>query len=193
MTSTRNAIERYAIRAVVALAAASSQSEEPEVTIQMREDAAHLMTLCIAGDTVLRAEGRQWCDDTTGFLQRWRTHGVLSEQAALSAATAVLRLRLVLARSDGVTIASEKKVQEKKVIASPVVKRPQPQPEVEGSQKRVLAYIFEHPAVRTGTLVAALTPSISSRTVKRCVKELVASGLIRRAELPDGGVAYTAN
>ncbi|MCC6934090.1 MAG: hypothetical protein IT406_00110 [Candidatus Yanofskybacteria bacterium] len=191
MTASANILERYAIRASVALAAASSQGSEPEIVIHMREDAAHLAELCVAGDEALRGEGRQWCDDVLRALQRWMTEGLVAEHAALSASVAVLRLRLMVGRSESGDASVKNVAAEKKAL--PIRETQRATAKIEGNQKKVLAYVVAHPDARTGALIAALAPGVSPRTVKRCLKELVAAGLMRREKLPDGGVSYVAN
>jgi hypothetical protein len=171
-------IEQQAIRAALSLAAASAHAQTPDSIADMREEAAQLISLCIhkTQDTL---PFHVWCDSATELLQRISGTDSLPEQEALRVSAAILRLRLVVARSPKPVERPKKQTtaQEKKG-------------DVHGNQKKIMAFIVEHPDIRAKDLIQGLSGALSPRTIKRCLKELTDTGAVQRTELAEGGVSY---
>jgi hypothetical protein len=172
-------IEQQAIRAALALAAASSRARTPDSIADMREEATQLIGLCIH-KTEEYIPFHAWCDNAVALLERASSSDALPEQEVLRASAAVLRLRLIVSRYMQQNTEKQKKhveVKEKKVV-------------FDKKEKRILEFISEHPDIRTKNLVAGLASELSARTIKRCLKVLIDSGSLQRAKLEDGGVSY---
>ena len=185
---TDSIIERQAIRAALALAIASAHAQTPDAIADMRDEAAQLIGLCIKESGEPDAI-RQWCEDASVFIERLSSDGYLPRRSALTAGAAILRLRLAVVRISGSsTRASDVPVRaaKKKVVQQKIVPIVLP----EGNQKTVMEFIAAHPDIRTKDLVDALKGSLSPRSIKRCLKELLGAGLLHRKKLDDGSVLY---
>ena len=169
-------IERQAIRAAVALAAASAHGTSAEVIADLRDEAAQLISLCAspatAPDTL-----RTWCDDAGTLVTRLVTAGGIPEEQVLQVSAAVLRLRLAAARvATSVADAKEQTGSGRKTADEPKPVK------LNANLKRVRDYIGEHPGVRTKDVVDGLTGTFSARSVKRYLAELVSLSVVRRSE-----------
>lgn len=178
-------VERQAIRVALALAAASVQGQTPDAVADLRDEAAYLIGVCIkdgGNADVLR----RWCDDATELMHRLVERGVLPESVALEAAAAVLRFRLAVVQQMPPVIIAPKEAVPR------VVKKAQalPRAGASESQKAVREFIAQHPDVRTKDLLEGLSNMLSTRTVKRCLKELSDAHVVQRTEHADGGVSY---
>lgn len=175
---TESITERQAIRAALALAVASAHGGTPDAVVDLREEASQLIGLCINGGSA--ADGLlQWCEGAAALVHRLASDDCLPPRSALDAETAILRFRLAVIRQQPPVQAPTKEMPAKKI-----------QVQVEGGQKKLLDFITTHPNMRTTALITALAGQLSSRTVKRFLKELVVAGAVRRIKLEDGGVAY---
>ncbi len=190
---TDSIIERQAIRAVLALAVASAHGQIADAIAEMRDEAAQLIGLCVHEGAAPDAM-RQWCDDASALVERLSSDGYLPRRPAASAAAAILRLRLTVARKSATDArplrpsADDSPARaEKKKGVPPVV---QPSITVEGNQKVVMGYIASHPDIRTKDLADSLKGTLSPRTVKRCLKELCNAGLLHRTKQDDRSVLY---
>ncbi len=186
---TDSIIERQAIRAALALAVASAHGQVADAIADMRDEATQLIGLCIRDDGAPDAM-RQWCDGASVLVERLSVDGYLPRRPALSAAAAILRLRLAVTRKliPDVRRASDAPARAaKKKIVLPVVRTPVT---VEGNQKVVLEFITGHPDIRTKDLIDSFGGTLSSRTVKRCLKELSSAGVLHRTRGDDGSVLY---
>jgi DNA-binding HxlR family transcriptional regulator len=181
-------IERQAIRAALALAVASAHAQVADAIVDLRDEATQLIGLCInengSPDVV-----RQWCDGSSALIERLSSDGYLPRRPALSAAAAILRLRLAVAQK---TVQSTRAPEaharpaKKKIVRSVTA----PMPSVEGKQKVVVEFIAGHPDIRTKNLIDALGATLSPRTIKRCLKELSSAGVLKRTKLDDRSVVY---
>lgn len=186
---TDSIIERQTIRAALALAVASAHGQTADAIADMRDEAAQLIGLCVH-DSGTPDIMRQWCDDASALVERLSSDGYLPRRPAASAAAAILRLRLAVVRKSAseVRLADAARVRiEKKKTAQPVVR---PKIIVEGNQQVVMEFIAAHPDIRTKDITGALGSTLSSRTVKRCLKELCDAGLLHRTKLDDRSVLY---
>jgi len=181
-------IQRQAIRAAVALASASTLGQTPEVIADLRDEAAQLIGLCVH-PSASPDELRGWCEDATALVSRLVAAGSIPEEQVLQVSAAVLRLKLAVSRAKVAVL-------EKKSHAPSPAKRaaeePKREPVVLGdNQKKVVAYITDHPDVRTKDIIDAHAGTFSARSIKRYLAELVSLGVIRRTELAEGGVTYS--
>ncbi|MEK7637919.1 MAG: BlaI/MecI/CopY family transcriptional regulator [Patescibacteria group bacterium] len=184
---TDSIIERQAIRAALALAVASAHGQAADAIADMRDEAVQLIGLCIKSSDETDVI-RLWCDDASALIERLSSDGYLPRRSALSAAAAVLRLRLAVARKSVSADRDDAPAQKpKKKIASPATKPPV---SVVGNQKVVMDYVSEHPEIRTKDLIDALKKSLSPRTVKRCLKELCDADALHRTRQDDRSVSY---
>jgi hypothetical protein len=176
---TESITERQAIRAALTLAAASAHGRTPDAVADLREEASQLIGLCIKDGSA--ADGLlQWCDDAAALIRRLASDDCLPQQPALNAETAVLRFRLAVVRQP----------QPAHIMKEPPTKKIHVV--VEGGKKKLLDFIASHPNMRTSALVTARAGELSSRSIKRFLKELLVAGAVRRTKLEDGGVAYRA-
>jgi hypothetical protein len=189
---TERTLERQAIRAALALAAASAHGRTPEAIADMREEAGELLEFWV-GDYGAERNDRdalcRWCDDSIAMVQRLSSAGSVSEQFALNAAAAILRFRLAVVHQRPKPAPHTPS----KTVTPRTAKKNSTSESVQKKQRMVFDYIAQHPNMRTKDLVEALEKSLSIRTMKRCLKELVASGTLRRAKLDDGGVSYSVD
>lgn len=171
-------IEQQAIRAALALAVASAHARTPESIVDMREEAVQLIGLCIhdVNDTI---PFLAWCDTAVELLERISRADAISEQEALRVSAAILRLRLVVARYTKHKESSNK--------AAAVHKK---KSDVHGRQKLIIEFVTSHPDVRTKDLISGLSKELSVRTIKRCLKDLLDTGMLQRTKSDDGGVSY---
>lgn len=181
-------VERQAIRAALALAAASAQGQSPDAIADMRDEAAHLIGMCIK-DHESAEVLRCWCDDATELMHRLVEHGTLSESAALGVAAAVLRFRLVVAQQMPPVIPAPKEIG----LHGAKKARALSKAGVSESQKIVREFISQHSDIRTKDLIDALSNTLSTRTIKRCLKELSDTHILRRTAHADGGVSYNVD
>ena len=186
-------IERQVIRTAVLLASASAHGKTPDIISDLRDESAHLISLCIHSSSFAKDISR-WCDDVQVVIERIRLAGLIPEEQALAIAAAVLRLQLVVARA--LTQTSE--LSGKKQITGGVEKKsapsdvpPEPVKLTENVQK-LFDYIKSHPDVRTKELLDNFSGSFSPRSTKRYLAELLALKVVRRKELEDGGVVYAS-
>jgi hypothetical protein len=173
-------IERQVIRAALAFAVASAEAQSPDAIADMRDEAAHLIGSCLkdgGSPEVLR----QWCDDAMALVQRLTSGGTLPEQAALGASAAILRLKLVVAQHTEQPRPVPKKI------------RALPKTDTTGSSKVLTEFIKQHPGMRTKDVIASLTGTLSTRTIKRYLAELGTSGALRRTKHEDGSVSYSVD
>ena len=188
ITMADSIIERQAIRAALALAVASAHGQVADAIADMRDEAAQLIGLCVhdcAPDAM-----RLWCDDASALVERLSSDGHLPRHPALRVATAILRRRLAVVRkpvADAHLTSDALASTEKKKTIQPIVR---PAATVEGNQKVVMEFIAAHPDIRTKDLTDALKGTFSSRTVKRCLKELCDAGLLHRTKQDDRSVVY---
>lgn len=178
-------IERQAIRTAVALAAASSHGQSPEVIADLRDEAVNLIGLCVHASSGAE-EIRVWCDGATALVTRLVSTGSIPEEQVLQVSAAVLRLRLASARASSAL--------EKKSHSVPTKKAEEPRPapvKLGENQRKVVDFLAEHPGIRAKDLVVALGATFSPRSVKRYLAELASLNVIRRSTLEDGGVAYS--
>ena len=183
-------VERQAIRAAVALASASSRAATPEAIADLREEASQLIGLCIrqTGADALRA----WCAEASDMLTRLSEEDALPQPLLLAASAAVLHLRLGAARLPTPAVAATPSGTGNARRRSAHTATPRPAA-IGGNKRKVVQFITEHPDIRTKDLVDGLKGTLSPRSIKRYLKELVASGAIRRSETGDGGVAYSVS
>lgn len=190
---TDSSIERQAIRTALALAVASAHGQVADAIVDMRDEATQLIGLCIRDGSTPDAM-RQWCDGASVLVERLSADGYLPRRPALSAAAAILRLRLAVTRKPIADVRPLRQSADdgpartaKKKIVPPVVRPPVT---VEGNQKVVLEFIAGHPDIRTKNLIDSFGGTFSSRTVKRCLKELCSAGVLHRTRGDDGSVLY---
>ena len=70
------------------------------------------------------------------------------------------------------------------------VKPPAPPRELTENEKAILAYLRTHPGERTRDILTGLAGSMSDRTVKRSLAELLKLNRIKRIERDDASVVY---
>ena len=184
-------IERQAIRAAIALAAASSHGRSPEVIADLRDESSQLMGLCVRGAIALR-ELQSWCDDATALVQRLAAAEALPDEQALHASAAVLRLRLattraIVSEAERLTKVTVSAAPGKRTVAEQVKREPV---KLTGNLQVLAKYLKENPDARTKDIIAALSGVFSPRSIKRYLSELVALHAVSRRESGDGGVLY---
>ena len=170
-------LEQYVVRTIMTLSTAAHRVELDGLRDDLCDSAAMLIRLAIDQSSEIAL--REWCDRTVTLLD-----GVaLSDLPMLSSAKlSVLRLRSSLAK--------EVK-NEPAATAAPVVPaKRQPKTDLNKNQARLRDFIQGRPNIRMRELLAALKPEISERTIKRCLKDMVASGALERAQV-DGLVQYS--
>lgn len=184
---TDRIIERQAIRAALALAVASAHGQAVDGIADMRDEAAQLIGLCVG--EFAPDEVRQWCDDASSLVERLSSDGTLPRRAALSASAAILRLRLAVARKP-VPAVSDNPDTPARASKKKIVRAAAPSVKVGGNQKVVLEYIAGHPDARTKDIIDSFNGSLSSRTIKRCLKDLSDAGVVKRIRQDDRSVLY---
>ncbi len=166
-------LEQYMVRAIMALSSSATAVADDDLREDLRDSAAMLVRLAMdrSADNL-----REWCDRTIVLLDDSLVHEV---ERLSPAKLAVLRLRSALLPA--VTASPSAPVADKKPAATAVSSGK--------SQQRILEAIMSNPDARPSELVAALWSAMSERTVKRCLKEMVDSGILRKIQT-DGSVRY---
>lgn len=173
-------LEHYLIRAVMSLSSAAAKTDLDDVRDDLRDAAALLIRLAIAGPASLAVQ--DWCDRTLSLLD---SLGDLDGQTVSSARLAILRLRSTL-----LTSFPEKEKSHTSPAGLSEVKAPRPRLGALGNNsKKILEFVKDNPDVRTRELVAHFLPALSARTIKRCLKELVDGGALERLQ-HEGAVLY---
>ncbi len=185
-------IERQAIRTAITLAAASAFGSDAQAISELRDEATQLILLCMY-ERHTHEDMMFWCEGASAIIDRFASNGYIPEDQALTAASSVLRLQLIVSRritedrraSDAIA-----KKESKREDSTPKERPKKPVVVLEGNAKELYAHIEAHPDVRTRDLISFFVPRISSRTVKRHLKDLIDLKQVIRKTLTDGGVAY---
>jgi hypothetical protein len=158
-----------------------------DVRDDMRDEAGSLVHLWVLASPA-RPNGddlfghiRDWCVRLTQRLEELSHEELQPLEAVLAAQASVLRLQTAIPGP----------VAPARMVVQHTPPTRTPSPDLGGNQKRVLAFVREHPDVRTKELIEHFSDTLSDRTVKRCLKDLVSAGVLVRAE-HDGSVQYRA-
>ena len=183
-------LERQAIRLAIQLAAASSHGVTPEVIADLRDEATHLMTLCVR-TTSSSDELVRWCDDVVALIDRAVGAQALQNEHALSLTASILRFRLLASQIIAETESRTKKTSSSTATHDSTSLAPKPEPApLTANAKQVYEHIRANPEVRTKDLIEAFGATFSTRSTKRYLAELLEKNLVQRHELDDGGMAY---
>ena len=183
-------LERQAIRLAITLAAASTHGATAEVIADVREAAAHLVTLCVRSigspDELVR-----WCDDTIALIERAVIAGSLDDEHALPVTANILRFRLLATQQ---LVQRDAQVPKKSPAsqvadATDVAAKPKPKT-LSPNARKVYEYIRSNPEVRTMALIENFSTIFSARSTKRYLAELLEKNFVERQQLDDGGMAY---
>lgn len=192
MISMLNYLEQQVIRTVLALCMFAVRCQGSEVRDDMRDEAValtHLWLRVVSSN----ANGhdpadhlRQWCFQILPRLEALSRESGQPLDAVLAVQAAVLRLRTSL----GAPQPAQPPVKSARPARSPAPTRNNSSTGVLGSNaKRVLGFVREHPDVRPKELISHFSGTLSDRTVKRCLKDLIEAKAIVRIE-QDGAVQY---
>lgn len=180
--------EHYVVRVIVSLCSIASRTTLHDVRDDMRDASAiliRLTALALADESEeSREEIRIWCDRMTTTLDALPIGDELLHVCP-TARLAVIRLRSLI------PVPAEAKapaVSAKKIPTKPTPTRGIPA-HTTAHQKKILECVRQHPNMRTRELLSRLVPGLSDRTVKRCLKELVAAGSLERVK-DQGAVSY---
>jgi hypothetical protein len=171
-------LEHHVIRTVITLCSVAGQSHSQDVRDGMRDETSALLGLWLGmASTVPNGTDpsillRQWCGRVAAHLEVLASDANQPLDAILSSQAAILRLRSAL---------PAEQIAEKSAPAAPVLN---------DSQKMILEFMGDHPRVRTREITDHFAGSLSDRTVKRCLKELVSEGVLVRTS-QDGAVMYS--
>ena len=169
-------LEHYLIRTVMSLSAAAAKTDLDDIRDDLRDAAALLIRLAMANPADIAV--RDWCDRTLGLLE---TMDKSDEQIISSARLAVLRLRSILLGA-----ALDKNVVPKTIEAKII--RPR-LGSLGNNPKKIAEFVKANPDVRTRELVTNFITTMSERTIKRCLKELVDCGMLEHLRR-EGAVLY---
>jgi hypothetical protein len=184
--------EHYVVRAIVALCSIAAHTTLDDVRDDMRDASAILIRLTTAalsdesGDSM--EEIRIWCDRMAVTLDTLIIDdGLLHIRP--SARLAIIRLRSLLPQQ---TESTPRAIPE--IPVAPQVRKTKTLPQASSvdlnrNQKKIFDFVSQHPNVRTRELVGSLSPALSDRTIKRCLKELVGLGILERVQI-QGAVSY---
>jgi len=184
-------VEQYIIRTLMIFCAIAAASDRDDVRDDARDAATALIRLYAAMiATGITSETRQavreWCGRTSHLLDMCIAGVDVADHQLSTAQLAVLRLQvMVVDRHESASkVARPAPSREKVSIPKSGTKEP-----LHGNQKKILEFLRAHPDVRTRELIAHFSSSLSDRTIKRYLKELVALGILER-EQHQGAVVY---
>jgi len=172
-------LEQSIIQAVISLSTFAARLEEDDVRDDIRNMVATLIRLCLSGQS--DQDVRQWCISSLELLDTLASDEHIPQSSRSVAYVGVLRLQAALPAIKSSSAPAMKTVN--KVMPARAVRT------LHANEKKILQFIKEHPRVRTKELVERFDQTLSDRTIKRVLKELVARGSVRRIE-QDNAVLY---
>lgn len=174
-------IHQHLVRTIIALCALAATTDE-DARAELADESVEALQ---AGGTVNGAETlRVWCTTANALIERLRTSGA-NEHACTRASVALLRLRtalpLAVSPKDPIVSVPAHSSRRTVIATDPDV--------ITKNQQRILDALQQVGPSRTRDLVAHVAGTLSDRTVKRSLKELVAAELVCRNE-KDGAIVY---
>lgn len=163
----------------MSLSVAAAKTELDDVRDDLRDSAALLIKLAMAGSASMAVS--DWCNRVISLLD---SLDGLDDATISSVRLSVLRLRSTLSvnNSKGAAVCPMTEMLD--------IEGARPKLDSFGNNpKKIAEFIKANPDVRTRELVSHFTPILSVRTIKRCLKELVDGGILERLHR-EGAVLY---
>ena len=178
--------EQQIIRTVMALCSLAAQSVSIDVRDDMRDEAYLLVHTLLRRADIADSEIRRQCERLASRLEVITSDTLQPRSIVLTAHASVLRLHAALEAPMKVELSPVK--ERKSKTGSPV-----PQKDLGSSHQKVLNAIASHADIRTKELVEKFANTLSARTIKRCLKDLLVAGLLMKSEKQENGaVMYRA-
>ncbi len=176
------AAQHHLIRTVVSLCELAATATDRRIRDDLADEAVMALDIA-AADQVSNGELRKWTSNLTALLTRLERTDALDQEALAYANLRLLRLQSSLGADP------ESKRMLPGIPVSSMIPVSASLPVIGKNQEQVLSWVRANPGKRPHELIAYFSGKLSSRTIKRSLKDLVEAKLLRRRE-HDGVVAY---